>query len=86
MLMHDPQGVLVACDQALKYDPFHIKSLLRRARIYGGMNDYEPALIDLKVIKLLQPHNKEMIILWNHLLAHKRAYDQKLGQLMKNAI
>lgn len=50
----------IDCDCALKIEPTHVKSLLRRATAFNALGKHRAALLDLMAAQELEPSNKQV--------------------------
>jgi len=71
------------CNQILKVDENHVKTLLRRARGYEAQEKYEDAIKDLQKVLGLQPDLKEAKDSLNRLSElRKKQQEQEMGKML----
>lgn len=59
--LHDYRGAIADATGALRLDPFHTKSWMRRAAARSALGQYTLAAADLAIARALEPTNKTVV-------------------------
>ncbi|KAL2718559.1 hypothetical protein V1478_012435 [Vespula squamosa] len=83
MLYENHEHIIKLCNKILEKDRDNIKALYRRGVAYGKLKDIENAVLDLKKVITLEPHNataKEQFLIYNQKLQEA---NQKYKDMIK---
>lgn len=78
---------LALCNKVLEYSPNNVKALMRRAEAYVWLQDTEPAVMDLRRVKELEPKNhiarERLMLLENKLAIETVRYNNVIKSMFR---